>query len=228
MKPFHPRVAAGAEGSRRRGLSLVEVVLASTIFTGIAYVLSLSMRANDQSYDTILQTSDSNAAMREMTTVLSDELKAASRPTIQVQDFGGFSRLEFSYAIASAGPDPMWGVFERELSLQEDECSREGWTVRYFADPAAGPTRPLVRSILDDKRKVHHTRILAENVETFSVTPSGDVWVVRVTTRTDEGRHEEEFDVRTRDQSPGSQVLSPEPTTFEATTGDTLKGKPNR
>ena len=174
-------------------------MVSSTIFMGIGYVLSLSMRASDQSYDTIIDTSASNEDMREATAILRDELKAARRDSVVLLNGGATSSIEFSYAIESPGPLPAWGVFERDLFVNEDDCAQPDWTVRY-ATQGGGPAPPLVRTIIDDTGNVRHTRTLFDAVEEFQITESGDVWVVELTAQQGGGRHEEEFDVRTRDQ----------------------------
>lgn len=174
-------------------------MVSSTIFMGIGYVLTLSMRASDQSYDTIIETSASNGEMRDATAILRDELKAARRDSVVLGNGGPTSSIEFSYAIEGPGPAPAWGVFERDLFVNEDDCAQAGWTVRYAAQ-GGGETPPLARSIIDDTGTVRHTRTLFDAVEEFQITENGDVWVVQVTALQGGGRHEEEFDVRTRDQ----------------------------
>ena len=129
-----------------------------------------------------------------------DELKGARRSTIAVTEVSGFSQLDFSTAIASSGATPAWGAYERGLSVNESECSREGWSIRYGVDASVQENPPLVRSILDGSGTVQHSETLAENVTRFSVTEAGDVWVVALTTQGKEGIRNEEFDVRTRDQ----------------------------
>lgn len=178
----------------------MEVVLASTIFTGIGYVLSLSMRASDQSYGTVASSAAANEEMRELTHLVSDELKAARFDSVDVQDVGGFSQLQFQTAISGVGVGPFWGAYERDLDLDEANCSREGWSVRYGVEQAQEGATTLVRSIVDDAGVVQHTRTLTEGVTAFNVAAVGEVWVVALTTRGDEGTRHEEFDVRTRDR----------------------------
>ncbi len=209
MKLFQPnRYAApslGARSGNRKGMSLIEVILASTMFTGVGYVLSMGMRASDQSFDTVVNSSEANKDLRDLTAVFVDELKAAQRSTIEVTQQAGFSQLEFCTAIAGTGGNPAWGAYDREISIDESECSREGWSIRYGVDaPTQGTmtqgNASLVRSILDVDGTVQHSTTLAENVTHFSVTEAGDVWVVELTTQGKEGIRNEEFDVRTRDQ----------------------------
>lgn len=185
---------------RRCGMSLAEVILASSMFTGVGYVLSLGIRASDQSFDTVVHSSEANRDLRELTASFVDELKGARRASILETQVGGFSQLEFRTAIAGNGADPAWGAYERGLDVNEAECSQEGWSIRYGVDAAPQGTQSLVRSILDTNGTVQHSKTLAENVTQFSVTESGDVWVVALTTQGKEGIRNEEFDVRTRDQ----------------------------
>lgn len=184
----------------RRGVSLLEVVLAATLFTGIGYVLSLSMRASDQSYGTVASSVEANAEIRAFTVLFTDELKGARQASIAAADNGGFSTIEFQTAIESAGGGPTWGAFERGLDVDEANCSQAGWSVRYGVEQAQDGTNELVRSIVDDVGAVQHTRTLAAEVTEFSVNEVGDVWVVGLTTQGNEGTRHEEFDVRTRDR----------------------------
>lgn len=169
------------------------------MFVGVGYVLSLSMQASNQSYDTVRNTAASNRSMRETTTVMRDELKAARRSSIQSVDVDGFTQIQFRYAIEGTGAVPAWGVFDRSLSPNEADCNQPDWTVRYSADAIVNGSRPLVRSIFDTANALQFSEVLVDNVTQFRVTESGDLWVVRVTADSGEGRHDEEFDVRTRD-----------------------------
>lgn len=200
MNRLRTHASRRAAGHGRRGLSLTEVILASSMFTGVGYVLSLGMRASDQSFDTVVHSSEANKDLRELTATFVDELKGARRASIQVTQAGGFSQLEFRTAIASSGAGPAWGAYERGLDVDEAECSKDGWSIRYGVDAAPQGNQSLVRSILDTTGTVQHSKTLAENVTQFSVTESGDVWVVALTTQGKEGIRNEEFDVRTRDQ----------------------------
>lgn len=185
---------------RRRGLSLVEVVLASTLFTGIGYVLALSMRASDQSYATVTSGVAANTEIRAFTTCMADELKGARAATVDVAQDGVHSRIEFQTAIRSDDAEPAWGAYERDLDVAEANCSQPGWNVRYRVVGGQEGGDSLVRQIVDTSGEVRHTRTLAEDVTEFTVSAVGDVWVVRLTTQGKEGIRHEEFDVRTRDR----------------------------
>ena len=184
----------------RAGVSLLEVGVASTIFVGRGYVLALSVRVSDASKATVEDVADANASMRETTTLLRDELRAARASTLSVVDAGdGFSRGQLQTALPSTGGNFAWGAYERELDVDEASCYREGWSIEYVADPTAGDNPPLERRVLNAGGSVVHTKTLATSVSQFSVTEAGDVWVVELTAVTEEGERHEEFDVRTRD-----------------------------
>ena len=184
----------------RAGVSLLEVVVASTIFVGLGYVLALSVRVSNASKDTVEDVAVANASMRETTTLLRDELRAARASTLTVVDAGeGFSRVQLQTALPSTGGNFAWGAYERELDVDESSCYREDWSIEYVADPAAGQNPPLERRVRNAGGSVVHTKTLAASVSQFSVTEAGDVWVVELTAVTEEGERHEEFDVRTRD-----------------------------
>lgn len=180
-------------------MSLAELIVASAIFTGIGYVLSLTMGASETSHRTVTGSAELNDAVRTTTETLRDELRAARRSTIVTQDAGGFTTLEFQTAIPSAGALPAWGAFDRSLSPDEAQCAQPGWTVRYVADAALGDSPPLVRQVVDTAGTVRAQATLADAVSQFNVTESGDVWVIELIAVGETGTRREEFDVRTRD-----------------------------
>lgn len=188
-----------AAGRRKvAGVSLIEVSIASVMFVGMGYVLSLSMRASERSHDTVQSVATGNEEVRATTVSLRDELRSARASSISVAEYGGFAHLRFQVPVEGTGPEPAWGAFERELDHDEAACHREGWWIEYTADATAGEHPPLVRRVVDANGEIRHTETLASRVSRFRVTEAGEVWVVEWTAETSEGKRDEEFDVRTR------------------------------
>lgn len=194
------RGAGGGRGSRA-GISVVEMLLAVTVFSGVGYVLSMTLTASEATHDTVERTAEMNASVRDCIGSMRDELRAARAASIVVDDVGGFARLTFQTAIQGGAPGaPAWGAYERELDLDEALCHRAGWSVRYVADPGVAQPPPLQRQILDDVGAVRHTEVLVDAVTDFDVTDAGAVWSIEFTAVVDGTTRIEEFDVRTRDQ----------------------------
>jgi len=188
-------------GGSRAGISVVEMLLAVTVFSGIGYVLTMTLSASESTHDTVERTAEMNRSVRETIRSMSDELRAARAASVVVDDVGGFDRITFQTAIEGAAPGvPAWGAYERDLDLDEALCHRAGWSVRYVADPGAAQPPALVRQVLDDVGVVQHTEVLLDAVTAFEVTATGDLWAVQFTAVVDGTTRIEEFDVRTRDQ----------------------------
>lgn len=190
----------GPLGRKRAGFTLVETMLASTLFVGVGYVLIMSSRASEQSHRTVSMNVESNGTLREVTDRLRDELRSACRDTLQlVQPNAGNARIRFQTALDGAGA-PSWGVFDRRLSIDEANCSREGWFIQYAVEQGGLAVNELVRRVIDANGDTQLMHVMATDVVRFAVDSTGDVWVIRLETLGDEGRREDEFDVRIRNE----------------------------
>lgn len=182
----------------RSGFTLIEIVLASTIFVGIGYVLIMSSRASEQSHRTVSMNVESNSTLRKVTGRLRDELRSANRETLQLDQPGaGNATLRFQTAI-DGGPTAAWGVFDRRLSPNEANCNCEGWFIQYSVEQGGLAINELVRRVIDLNGDTQLMHVMATDVVRFSVDSSGDVWVLRLETLGDEGSRKDEFDVRIR------------------------------
>lgn len=190
----HSRAQRGA------GFTLIEMMIASTLFVGVGYVLLMSSRASERSHQTVSRNVESNDKLREVTARLQDELRSARSSTIELtQPFAGTATIEFQTAIDGfAGP--AWGVFDRRLATHEDECSREGWTIQYAVEQGGLELNSLVRRVVDESGATHLVHTMVSNVVNFTVDATGDVWIIELETLGDEGRRKDEFDVRIRNQ----------------------------
>ncbi len=175
-------------------------MIATTMFVGIGYVLSLSMRASASSHTTVVTNAASNVDLRESTESLRDELRGARPDSITVQRIGGNDQLTFTTAIQGPAGSTTWGAFDRRIDVDEDACHRDGWLVRYEVAVDADGGVNLHRRILDATGAQQLDETLLSDVERFTVTDDGEVWVIEVVTEGPEGRRQDEFDVRTRTQ----------------------------
>lgn len=184
----------------RRGISLVEVVLAAMIFAGIGYVLVLTLQASERSHETVVSNAASNADLRENTTTLRDELRGAQPTSIVHEQVNGYSRLTFTTAIDGPAGATTWGAFDRRIAVNEDDCHQAGWQIRYEVAAQQDGSQALERQILDGAGRIQLEDTLVGDIEQFEITDEGDVWVVALVTNGEEGRREDEFDIRTRTQ----------------------------
>ena len=179
----------------RAGFTLVETMIASTLFVGLGYVLLMSSQASERSHRTVSMNVESNGTLREVTDRLRDELRSARRATIQKQ----LDQLARTSTIDGGGAEA-WGVFDRRLSPDETACSREGWSIQYAVEQGGLAENELVRRVMDTNGNTQLMHVMATDVVRFSVDSTGEVWVIRLETLGDEGSREDEFDVRIRNE----------------------------
>ncbi|QDV06529.1 hypothetical protein Poly30_20390 [Planctomycetes bacterium Poly30] len=202
MRIVKPRNTSrhGRDSRGRAGFTLVETILASTLFVGVGYVLLMSSQASQQSHRTVSMNVESNGTLREFTDHFQDELRSANRETLVLdQPAAGNATLRFQTAINGGGAEA-WGVFDRRLSPDEAACNRDGWFIQYAVEQGGLALNELVRRVIDTNGDTQLMHVMATNVVRFSVDSTGEVWVVRLETLGDEGRREDEFDVRIRNE----------------------------
>ena len=199
MKTATPLPGFERPARNRSGFTLIETVLASTLFVGIGYVLIMSTRASEQSHRTVSQNAASNDSLREVSQTLRDELRSARRSTIQLnQVTGGNATIRFQTAIAGTGGTASWGVFDRRISPDETLCRQPDWFIQYAVEDLAMAPNSLVRRVIDDTGTTQLTHVMAHDVVSFTVDNTGDVWGLRLETLGNEGMREDEFDVLIR------------------------------
>lgn len=193
------RASSRGPSSKRAGFTLIETILASTLFVGIGYVLIMSTKASEQSHKTVSRNVASNDNVRAVSKALRDELRAARLSTITLdQPAAGNATIRFQTAIAGAGGASAWGVFDRRLAIDEDNCSREGWFIQYAVEQNGVTPNELVRRVIDGTGATQLMHVMARNVVDFTIDNSGDVWGVHWETLGSEGKREDEFDVLIR------------------------------
>lgn len=171
--------------NRRRGLTLVEIAIASTIFAIVAYAMMLGASMGMRSEQAVASMVVESRTLHETCARLEEELSNAAFDRIEHEvDEQGYSALTFQVPVETeTGLD--WGVVDRALGASDEERSRVGYSLRYEAVALASGGRELVRRILDDEGDVVHTDIVvaalaATGPAGFRVEDTGAVWVVTI------------------------------------------------
>lgn len=176
----------------RRGFTLLEMIVAISLFSFVGYSVAVAMSAGNHSNVIVKRVADEDEALREASNRLVDELSATSDSRITVTTLGdGNHRLDFTQPITAAGAMD-WGVHERLLGSTDAEQNRVGWNVRYTVRTVTvdgAQQKQLVRQIVDGGGAVQREKVLVEGLENgtsnppgFHVEHVGSVWVVTLTT----------------------------------------------
>ena len=188
-------------GEHRSGFTLVETLIASTLFVGIGYVLIMSTRASEQSHRMVSQNVASNGTLRDVSQRLQDELRAARLSSLTLdQPSNGNATIRFQTAIAGTGGTSSWGVFDRRISPDETLCHQPGWFIQYAIEQANLAPNALTRRVLDAAGTTQLVHVMAHDVVSFTVDDTGDVWCLRLETLGSQGKREDGFDVHIRNQ----------------------------
>jgi len=194
-----------ANRQRRRGFTLLEVVIATTIFTVIGYTLLQSVALGESSQATIQGIASSNKWTREVHDVMSNELKVSDDDHILVTQLAdGNTQLSCMHRIEVAGV-PAWGVFDASLGDTVEDQNREDWQIRFTVEevPAigGGAERALVRQLIDADGTIQTTKVLARGLRDgaadppgFAAAKVGEMWVIQIT---EEGRTNDQAGKRT-------------------------------
>lgn len=172
------------------GLSLLELVIALSIFTTLGLSLYTVVDSAKRSHQAVTHGVAENEKLRSSVSSLADELKSTSTGLMTIVELAdGNDQITFQMPIEVAG-EPVWGVEERELGESAEEWVRENWFVRYTVEPqqpdATGyVNRVLLRQVLDDAGDVQLEQTISEGLNTgtatnpgFTVTQVGDMWEV--------------------------------------------------
>lgn len=176
--------------------TLLEMVVALTIFSSIGYGLLIAVEAGSHSGTTVARVSEQDRELRSATTDLCSELKCSADSTITVTPLAdGNHQIRFQQPIDDAG-NPSWGVYDRLLGDTAATQNRVGWFVQYTVRtvPAAlgGVDRQLVRQIVDDKFVVQKERVIADGLcrgtdvpPGFRMVQTGGLWEITLSTVND-------------------------------------------
>jgi prepilin-type N-terminal cleavage/methylation domain-containing protein len=166
---------------RSAGFTLLEMIVALTIFSVIGYTLTMAVDSAGSSHAEMLRTSTASKALRAASDGLIDELRTTGDARITVTALGdGNHELTFLQPIQVGGA-LAWGVGDNA-----------DWSIRYTVDPlvAADGTldRQLVRQVLDDLGAVQSSEVVVHGLKDglaapagFSVVQNGALWQVTIT-----------------------------------------------
>jgi prepilin-type N-terminal cleavage/methylation domain-containing protein len=183
-------------GRSNSAFTLLEMVVALTIFTTVGYGLLVAVEAGNHSEITVARVSEQDRELRAATTNLCSELKSSRDASITITPLADSNhQIRFQQPIDDAG-NPSWGVYDRTLGSTAAEQSRVGWFVQYTvrAVPAVlgRLDRQLVRQIVDDKFVVQKERVIADelcrgtdNPPGFRMIQTGGLWEITLSTTSD-------------------------------------------
>ena len=179
--------------TRRAGFTLVEVLVALTLFSVLGYSVALAVGVGEQSGGAVADIVDQDQELRAATTALLDDLRATNADHVAIApgaDANDGVRLSVPI---EAGGAIVWGVHERTLGPDAATQDRPGWIVRYrVVDVATGPAsvdKKLVRELLDAAGAVQRSNVLVHGLRSgaaapagFKVVQLGAVWEVTLST----------------------------------------------
>lgn len=207
---WRPRHTTATANDRRgrSGVTLVEISMASLIFTVIAFGMVTAASMGVRTEQAVSKSVVDMRALHDTCAKLEEEIGYANLAGIQHEvDPAGFSTIEFQVPIdTDLGLD--WGAYDKRLGTTELERSRAAWVTRFFAEivPGTDGERRLVRQILDDEDTEQLRDVLVERVDTegplpgFTAEDTGTLWVLTVRLPADENdvRQEAVIHVRSR------------------------------
>jgi type II secretory pathway component PulJ len=171
--------------NHRRGLTIVEIAIASTIFAVVAYAMMLGASMGMRSEQAVASMVVESRTLHEACEHLEEELSNAAFDRIEHEvDEQGYSSLTFQVPVETeTGLD--WGVVDRALGASDAERSRVGYSLRYEAVALSDGSRELVRRILDEDGDIVHQDVVVAALATagpagFTVEDTGAVWVVTI------------------------------------------------
>ncbi len=180
--------AANGRRADRRGMTLIELTIAMSVFLVVGYVLARSVEMGRDVRGSVEALARANADLREVARRVGDDLRVARSDTLTVVDLpGGDQEVTLEQPIVVGGV-PDWGVYAPELGPAEEDRNRPDWSVRYTVrESVVNGTlrRDLVRRILDDTGALRREEVLFQGLSGggtpgFQVVQAGDVWEVRL------------------------------------------------
>jgi len=184
----------------RRGLTLIELTLALTIFSVLGYSLMSALTLSNNSRAAVESMVEESEQLRSGARALTADLRISSEAHVAIAELAdGNHELSLQLPI-TVGGELGWGVPARALETA-GEADHEGWTVRYTvivdADAEQGMQRSLVRQIVDGAAEVKKADVLVQGLTKgsdaspgFKVELSGDVWEVTLSTEKGAGKRE--------------------------------------
>jgi hypothetical protein len=172
----------------RRGYTLLEVTVAASIFTVVAYVLVAAVRLAGSSSDSVFERAEANHALRESTTRMSEELRGISETHLTITELqNGSCQVSFQMPIEVGGA-AAWGVQDNAIGRTVEAQTKPDWSVRYTVEDvplgAHDVDRRLLRQLLDEAGVVRfESEVLtglsrAPGTPAFTVSKTGLMWQV--------------------------------------------------
>lgn len=181
MSPFSDRAAHRS----RRGFTVTELAIASTIFSIVAYGIVRAASTGVQAERAVSQAIVDARALHESCRALSDELALTTSTNVEhIVDEDGFSTLTFQVPIET-DLGIAWGAYDFLLGATDEERNREGWHVCYLPRAVAGGGRQLVRLVLDEALEPQFEEVVVDRIATneaigFTAEDTGALWVLTV------------------------------------------------
>lgn len=184
---------ANHKHAARSGFTLLEMMVALSIFAVVGYGLAVAVDVGKDSQTTVLREIDENQTLRTAVNSLIDEIRVSADGQIAVAALpDGNHRVRFMLPI-DVGGAAVWGVFDRRLGSDAATQIRAGWFVQYTVRTAVGTdggiNRQLLRQILSDTLVVQREEVIAEGLRSggdvppgFRMVMTGDLWEITLST----------------------------------------------
>jgi prepilin-type N-terminal cleavage/methylation domain-containing protein len=161
----------------RSGFTLLETMIALTLFAILGYGLAIAVKVGNNSQATVISVSAEDRSLRGSSTALVDELECSSDSQITVTTLAdGNNQVQFLQPIEVGGALD-WGVFDRTLGPDAASQNRSAWSIRYTVrDQPAGNgsiVKQLVRQTLDNAGVVQREKVMVEGLRSGAPAPAG-------------------------------------------------------
>ena len=187
------KIARSVRKKAVAGFTLLESMVALSIFGAVGYSLMIVVDVGNHSQKTVARVAAENQSLRTAALSLIDELRTSTDTTITVVALpDGNHRLRFMLPI-DVGGALGWGVYDKTLGPDAPSQNRANWSVQYTVRdvPNGNGTvvKQLLRQLLDDTQSVQKETVIAEGLHSgtdvhpgFTVVKTGDVWAVTLST----------------------------------------------
>ncbi|MBI5361890.1 MAG: prepilin-type N-terminal cleavage/methylation domain-containing protein [Planctomycetes bacterium] len=188
MQPVTCLPRSRFRSTRTGGFTLLEVLVALTLFSALGYGVMLAIGTGRDSNRAMDEVADEDRGLRAASTALADDLRASNEAHVVITEQpDGNHAVQLQIAIESAGA-LTWGVHERALGSTSADQDRVGWSVRYSVAVGASG-KELRRSVLDAADAVQRSSVLARGLNDaagapgFRLVREGAVWAVTLASK---------------------------------------------